>query len=1004
MRSQVSASFFFDSLSLWERVRVRLACEGLTALLFVVREAAGSRTTQKAFRLLRAAQLRPSPQRSPKGRGRKVLAGVKIDSSMNPQAFGILEFDQLRQLVRRHAQTDMGRARVAALEPFDDLEPLRQALTAVGEAIQLRARGARFSFDGVVDPSESIARLKIEGAALDPLAMLDLVRLCNSALDARNAILAERDDSPTLFEAVAALSPDLKKLAIAITKKILPSGELDDRASPELARIRHDVGRLRSSITRSLENLMRRSSEAIQEELVTVRNDRFVIPVRADHRGRINGVAHGSSSSGQTIFIEPMQNIEANNELQTLREAEQREIAAILFRLSEDLRAQLPAIEAAALAVALLDVINAKTAFGEAFECVVPEVTPTSTGGEVSTESDSDRVRSSMSVAFVDNDYPVATAPGTDLIAKLQLLGARHPLLEENLRASGGQVVPVSFTLDDEQTTMVISGANAGGKTVVLKTAGLLSLMALSGLPVPARSARVPFYRSVLADIGDHQSLAANLSTFTSHVANIATMIGICDGGAGILPASSLSLVLLDEVGTGTDPEEGSALGVAVVDHFKQRGAHVLATTHYSGLKMYAANEPGVLNASVEFDERTLRPTYRLLVGVAGSSSGLDIAQRFGIPTDIIADANEHVRQSSRAATEYLRRIKREAEEAEALRRALEEERAAVAEKFATLDLDSQRRERERQTEFEKQSAAIFAEFEKLSRELLAKIQERSDRVKVERETQKRAAELKREAQRAAKAMSEEARQQTRAQLGQSRSQEGGLPPQLRGVKVVRDGKVVGDGAPSPVQKPDETKSGQDEHPSRAARPGTPLARAPSGDPTREIQVGDRVRLLSFGSTGIVDQIKDDEAEVRVGSLRMREQLSNLELLTEAGNKRNEVSGVSGRVKGSLENLKKQATATELHLHSRASDSKSQNNELNLIGKTTDEAVDLADKFLDEAFLNGLSEVRIIHGHGTGALRKAVAEFLRDHPHVARFSPASPDKGGSGATVVELNS
>jgi len=298
----------------------------------------------------------------------------KIDSSMNPQAFGILEFDQLRQLVRRHAQTDMGRARVATLEPFDDLEPLRHALAEVGEAISLRARGSRFSFDGVADPSESIARLKIEGAALEPLAMLDLVHLCNSALDARNAILAEREDSPTLFEAVGALSPDLKKLATAITKKILPNGELDDRASPELARIRHDIGRLRSSITRSLENLMRRSSEAIQEELVTVRNDRFVIPVRADHRGRINGVAHGSSSSGQTIFIEPMPTIEANNELQTLREAEQREIAAILFRISEDLRAQLPAIEAAAVAVAKLDLINAKTAFGERFNCVVPEV------------------------------------------------------------------------------------------------------------------------------------------------------------------------------------------------------------------------------------------------------------------------------------------------------------------------------------------------------------------------------------------------------------------------------------------------------------------------------------------------------------------------------------------------------------------------------------------------------------------------------------------------------
>ena len=896
---------------------------------------------------------------------------------MNPQAFDILEFDQLRQLVRRQAQTDMGRARVAALEPFDDLEPLRRALTEVGEAIQLRARAVRFSFEGVADPSEAIARLKIEGAALEPLAMLDLVRLCNAALEARNAILAERGESPALFEAVAALSPELKKLTTAITKKILPNGELDDRASPELARIRHDIGRLRSSITRSLENLMRRSSEAIQEELVTVRNDRFVIPVRADHRGRINGVAHGSSSSGATVFVEPMQTIEANNELQTLREAELREIAAILFRLSEDLRAQLPAIEAAAGAVATLDLISAKAAFAEAFDCVVPEI--------------SDRLEPGL-----------VPAGGTRAASKLndgtlELIDARHPLLEENLRASGGHVVPASFTLGDEQTTMVISGANAGGKTVVLKTAGLLSLMALSGLPVPARSARVPFYRSVLADIGDHQSLAANLSTFTSHVANIAKMIEICDepGSADASSASS-SLVLLDEVGTGTDPEEGSALGVAVVDHFRKRGAHVLATTHYSGLKMYAANEPGVLNASVEFDERTLRPTYRLLVGVAGSSSGLDIAQRFGIPTEIIAGANEHVTQSSRAATEYLRRIKREAEEAEALRRALEEERAAVAEKFARLDLDSQKRERDRQTQFEKQLASATAEFEKLSRELFEKVKERVDRVKVEREAQKQAAQLKREAESAARAMSEEARRETRGQTRSSRGQEGSLPPQLRGVKVVRDGRVVsGNSADASSSSVEERRiSGRD-----ARAHNTQAAFASP----REVQVGDRVLLLTFGSTGIVDAIRDDEAQVRVGSLRLREKLSNLELQDAGAGVRERGSSPTVR-EGSLEAMQRRATATELHLHSRDSDSKSQKSELNLIGKTSDEAVDLADKFLDEAFLNGLSEVRIIHGHGTGALRKAVTEFLRDHPHVARFSSAPPDKGGSGATQVELNS
>ena len=893
---------------------------------------------------------------------------------MNSQAFAILEFDQLRQLVRQHAQTEMGRARVDALAPFDQFDELSRSLTETSEAIGLRSRGARFSFADVTDTAESIARLGIEGTALEPLAILDLMRLTNVALDARSAVLAERENCPRLLEIVATLSSDLKKLSGAIARKILPSGELDDRASPELARIRHDISRLRSSITRSLENLMRRSAEAIQEELVTVRNDRFVIPVRADHRGRINGVAHGSSSSGQTIFVEPMQTIEANNELQTLREAEQREIAEILFRLSEELRAHLPAIEGAAEAVAALDVINAKAAFAERFNCVVPGV---SVAGAIATGSPR------FSNGAIDQ---VATAPGTD--TRLQLLDARHPLLEDNLRSAGGQVVPVSFTLDDEHTTIVISGANAGGKTVVLKTAGLLSLMALSGLPVPAREARVPFYRSVLADIGDHQSLAANLSTFTSHVANIARMIELC---TGIADASSASaLVLLDEVGTGTDPEEGSALGVAVVDHFKKRGAHVLATTHYSGLKMYAANEPGVLNASVEFDEVTLRPTYRLLVGLAGSSSGLEIARRFGIPVNVVDDANQQVKQTSREATEYLRRIKREAEEAESLRVALEEERNAVADRFAGLDREFQKRERDRQAEFEKQLASAVSEFEKLTRDLISKIEARTDRVKVEREAEKRAAELKREAQRAAQAMSEEARQKTRARVHQPHGQEGGLPPHLRGVKVVRDGEVISESPASTTIALDvkAPTSGKD-------------ARAP-----RDIQVGDRVRLRSFGSTGIVDRIKNGEAELRVGSLHMREKIENLELVDARPDQEHKVttSRVSGRVKGSLEELRKQAATTELHLHSKSPDSVSQNNELNLIGKTTDEAVDLTDKFLDAAFLNGLNEVRIIHGHGTGALRKAITEFLREHPHVARFAAAPQDKGGSGAMQVELKS
>src|ERR1044072_6667750 len=563
---------------------------------------------------------------------------------LNKQAFTTLKYQQLLELIKRNAQTEPGQRRVETLVPFDDVAYLRRELSAVAECVTLRSRGVRWIFSGLTNPGEAIARLRVEGASLDPLAILQIARLCDQAMSARAAILAEREDATGLWQLVQDLPRELNSLVARVSAKILPSGELDDRASPELVRIRHEITVLRSRITRTLENLMRKSEEAIQDELVTVRNDRFVIPVKADHRGRVKGVAHVYSSSGATAFVEPLETIDANNELQGLHESEAREIARILFGLSEELRAQLRGMERAAQAVAELDFINARAIFHQNFDCVIPEI----------------QAPSSVATPYRSGD--------------LELVEARHPLLEENLRATGGSVVPVSFALNDARNAMVISGANAGGKTVVLKTTGLLALMALSGISVPAREARFPFYVSVLADIGDHQSLAANLSTFTSHAANIARMIELCEAPA---------LVLLDEVGTGTDPEEGSALGVAVVDHFRTVcGAHVIATTHYSGLKMYAGNEAGVINASVEFDEKTLRPTYRLVVGVAGASSGLEIARRFGVPKSIIDTATESVKDSSLQASEYLKRIKRESEEAESLRVALEEERTAVAEKF----------------------------------------------------------------------------------------------------------------------------------------------------------------------------------------------------------------------------------------------------------------------------------------------------------------------------------
>jgi DNA mismatch repair protein MutS2 len=818
---------------------------------------------------------------------------------VNKQAFITLEYQHLLELIKRNAQTEPGQRRVETLSPVADVSYLRRELFALAECVMLRSRGVNWRFSGLTDPAEAIARLRVEGASLDPVAILQTARLCEQAMSARDAILAERENAPVLWELVENLPRDLNTLVARVTNKILPSGVLDDRASPELAGIRHEINVLRSRITRSLEGLMRRSSEAIQDELVTIRNERFVIPVKADHRGRVQGVAHGYSSSGLTAFIEPLETIEANNELQSLHESEFREIARILSGLSEELRAQLPAIELAAEAVAELDFINARAVFHQNFNCVIPEIQP---------------------------------VPATSFSSgELELVDARHPLLEENLRATGNAVVPVSFALDENKNAMVISGANAGGKTVVLKTTGLLALMALSGISVPAKSARFPFYASVLADIGDHQSIAANLSTFTSHVANIAQMIELCEAPA---------LVLLDEVGTGTDPEEGSALGVAVVDHFRRLcGAHVIATTHYSGLKMYAGNEEGVINSSVEFDEKTLRPTYRLVVGVAGASSGLEIARRFGVPAAIVQNAIASVKDSSLQASEYLRRIKREAEDAEALRHALEEERSAVAEKFASLDKEAAKREQERQATFDQTVQRTMAEVEKRARELVARIEDRAERVRAEREAQRQVAEMKRTAS--------------------------------RGVRIVR-ANVSGE-----VERA-EPESRSDESPEYVTAS------------EREIVVGDRVRLLSFGSIGIVDQIKDGLAEVRVKSLRFREKLDQLELV--------EAKSTPKAETGKLEKMKRSADA-ELHLADAEQKARS---ELNVIGQTTDEAVDMVDKFLDEASLASLSQVRIVHGHGTGALRRAIAGLLDGHPHVARFLPAPPDQGGAGATVVEL--
>lgn len=781
-----------------------------------------------------------------------------------------LQLNKLLDLVAAGAQTPMGRKRVSELAPKESRPELERDLDLLGEAIELRSHDVRWRFSGIKDPSENLKRLRIEDTLLEPLDLRDLASLMRQAVEARSIISEQQDEAPELWGVASVIDPSLSGVASEITRKILPNGELDDAASPELQRIRREISAARSRLTSTLESLMRSREDAVQDDIVTVRNDRFVIPVKADFKGKVSGVAHGSSSSGATIFIEPLEAIEANNELQNLKAREEQEILRILFELAEGLRERLTVIRIAVEAVTELDCLNAKAEFAKRFDAVVPQI---------SDEGD------------------------------LALKDARHPLLEESLRGSERDVVPVSLSLSGEQPVMIISGANAGGKTVVLKTAGLLAMMALAGLPVPASSATVPFYASIAADIGDRQSIAANLSTFSSHISNIAEMIESAEWPA---------LVLLDEVGTGTDPEEGSALGVAIVDHFRSRGAHVIASTHYKGLKIYASNDEAIINASVEFDEKTLEPTYNLLTGIAGASSGLEMARRFGIRDEIVERARENLKDASREAESYLQKLQAETRQAEDLRKALEEEREAVAERYAGLDVEFHQKEQQRRKEFEQKVSEVVRDFEKRSKEFLKSIKEKTDKKKAEKEIAARASELKR--------------------------------------------KAAAVSGRDPAPGPDHADVEEIEKP---------------------IEEGSSVLLKRFGTVGKVEKIIGDEAEVSVGSMRMRQDLADLQAVAaEASKKSNREKGAGAAIDEAV--------------------SRDVPRELNLIGKTTLDAEVDVDRFLDESYMAKLDKVRIIHGFGTGALKNAVHQILKGHPHVESFGFAPQNEGGNGATVVEL--
>jgi DNA mismatch repair protein MutS2 len=785
-------------------------------------------------------------------------------------AENVLEFEPLRALVGRYLRSMLGRAELAEVTAGSDRAAIETALADTGEAIeylrassqpQTAARGAaiRVRFDEVADPGPSIVRLRIEGSTLEAQEIFELSRLLDLAAEARSVLLAAREKFPRLGRHASAIA-DLRDLVNDLRGKILPDGTVADHASVALARLRRDVEKQRGLIQASLERFLRAHHEdgTLQEDFVTIRNDRFVVPVVTGRERRVDGVIHGASGSGHTLFVEPLETIDLNNDLVRLHEEELREVHRILREFTGRLRAHAVEIRATAAALGELELLFAKAGFALDFQCVVPRL----------------------------------SAPG---VRRLVLREARHPLLEDIFRPGKKRVVPVSLSLEGATHTLLISGPNTGGKTVALKTAGLLALMAHAGLPVPATEAEFPLFDEVLADIGDHQSIQESLSSFSAHILTLGSMLE---------NATADSLVLVDELGRATDPEEGGALGIAVLEAFRERGCFTLASTHLMAMKVYGASTAGVLNGSMGFDEDTLEPTYVLRLGAPGKSAGLDIASRLGLHPALIEAARARMTTTERDVSQFLSELHGKLDAVEVERRDLTQRLREVETRERSLEQTWERKYAAKIREVEQQAAALSAKFEERVEQTVGELSQKA-RAKV--------AKTKREYHEAVESL-----------------------------------------APAPP---------------------------PNAVPKLKLEAGARVRLKGIRQPATIRRLlSGDLIEVDAGFLKMQVSASDVEEILPP-------TGVTAR--------------PAFGFHQDASFDKSYR-EINVIGQRAEAAVEQVDKMLDSAALAQVDRVRIVHGHGAGILRRAIAELLKDNPHVEKFYFAEPQQGGAGATIVEL--
>ncbi|MFY9560428.1 MAG: Smr/MutS family protein [Terriglobales bacterium] len=655
-----------------------------------------------------------------------------VPSPLTHTGARLLEFETLRELLAGYASSPPGRRRIAELQPSLDrawIETQHQLTTEIRE---FRRVGGRFEFAGLPEVAKLIEKSRITGAAFETTEIRDIVLLVDRAAEWREIVRQPPAAMRSEWTAVSALSggiQDFTTFLRSFRNKILPDGTLDDRASPELTRIRREIEKQKRLIQESLRGYLRRLAEGgtVQDELVTIRGERFVIPVKVEQKRRVQGVVHGASSSGQTVFVEPLETIEQNNELVRLLDEEQAEVHRILLEMTRRIGENADAILAAADILAELELQFAKARFAEDYNCVA--VSLCRNGQESCRDGSLTRPGRAQARQRVEG----ASAPEASC---LLLHRARHPLLERNLKLKNAEIVPVTVELENDRRQLVITGPNTGGKTVTLKTVGLLALMAQSGIPVPADRAEMPVFDAILADIGDYQSIEQNLSTFSAHVTNIDFISRT---------ATPQSLVLLDELGSATDPEEGAALAVAIAEHFRQIGCMSVISTHHTSLKVYGANTTGVINAAVGFNETTLQPTYELKIGVPGASAGINIAHRLGLNPAIIASARGRLSTQTQDVAKFLDRLHAELREADNQRAKLHAREQDLEREKQHLATEGRKEQQTKIREMEKKLETLFRDFEYHAREAVNAVQDRAAAQKLSKDAERRIAKLRRE-------------------------------------------------------------------------------------------------------------------------------------------------------------------------------------------------------------------------------------------------------------------